>query len=236
MSLRHKASCVDPQFTASKQNINGTSRVKYSWDRPQGNDATGASLSKEVGLRSIASPQDGQKTKAVQQHAREGPPADVSFAGSYAPLRCRQDSPAVLSLVLQQAMAVADLAQRNLLESEERCTLRSNSIDIIERNGRRGCVHGVVDAATAQRMLEPFHSHMQSMARDNGTNWALCCLRTEHTRGLLLSELWRLCIPGDGASSALLQAYAGGHNPIVLSLKNQPVEVAADALNCLDKV
>lgn len=100
--------------------------------------------------------------------------ADVSFAGSYAPLRCSPDSPAVLSLVLQQAMAVADLAQRNLLEYEEGCTLRSCAIDDRQVPGRRGVVQGNVDAATAESMLAPFHSHMQNLAKENGMNIDHC--------------------------------------------------------------
>eukprot|EP00892_Ulva_mutabilis_P003152 jgi/Ulvmu1/12838/UM098_0023.1 len=207
MSLRHKASCVDPQFTAPKQNVNGAPRTRFLWDRPHCNDATGVSLSKDVGADTIASPQDGQQAKVAQQHTQKGSSWDVSFSGAYAPLRCSQNSPAVLSLVLQQAMAVADLAQRNLLECEGGCTLRSCRIDDRQRNGRRCCAHAGVDAATAESMLKPFHSHMHNMAKATG----------------------------DAASSTLLQAYAGGHNPIVLSLKNHPVEVASDALNCLDK-
>lgn len=33
-----------------------------------------------------------------------------------------------------------------------------------------------------------------------------------------------------------LEAYAGGNNPIVMSVNNHPVEVTSDALNSMDKV
>lgn len=169
MSLRHKGSCVDPQFAASTQASNGSRRSEYVWVSSGRNDATpGVSCSEEHGLRSMASPQSGQDATVTQQRSQKGTTGNISFAGTYAPLRCSASSPAVLSLVLQQAMAVADLAQRNLLEYEEGCTLRSCTAEDKLGHGRRGAVYGRVDSSCAERMVEPFRSHMQNMARGHG--------------------------------------------------------------------
>lgn len=169
MSLRHTGSCLDPQFAAPEQFVNGAARTQYVWDRPDSNDTkAGVSCSEEPGLCAIASPHSGQDAGIAQQRSVKGLPGNVNFTGTYAPLRCSAKSPAVLSLVLQQAMAVADLAQRNLLEYEEGCTLRSCAPDDKSGHGRRGAVHGCVDSASAERMVEPFRSHMQSVATGHG--------------------------------------------------------------------
>jgi hypothetical protein len=47
---------------------------------------------------------------------------DIAFCGSYASLHCEAGSSAVQRMVQQQALAVADLALRNLLDIDNNCT------------------------------------------------------------------------------------------------------------------
>lgn len=49
-------------------------------------------------------------------------PKEQLFSGSYAALTCKPGSPAVRALLLQQAVAVADLAFQSLLDQHTNCT------------------------------------------------------------------------------------------------------------------
>jgi hypothetical protein len=57
-----------------------------------------------------------KRYKRSTPQLRTGLPKDQVFSGSYAALRCQPGSPAVRALVLQQALAVADLAFNDLLD------------------------------------------------------------------------------------------------------------------------
>ena len=70
--------------------------------------------------------QSGQKQHAQQKGSTPSAqlpdfPKDQVFSGSYAALRCQPGSPAVRALVLQQSLAVADLAFMSLLDDNNKC-------------------------------------------------------------------------------------------------------------------
>jgi hypothetical protein len=120
MSLRQLKG-VDPEF--------------LSFSRPRAQDATRLPALR-CGDQDTKSKEPVQATGVVpaqEQHTQHtsarstsdlptGLPKDQVFCGSYAALRCQPGSPAVRALVLQQALAVADLAFNDLLDNNYQYT------------------------------------------------------------------------------------------------------------------
>ena len=118
MSLRQLKG-VDPEFLRFSR-PNAQDAVKLPVFRHENRDTKPQQPAETAELQSGQKQhnQQGCSTPAAQL---PGLPKDQVFSGSYAALRCQPGSPAVRALVLQQALAVADLAFMSLLDDNNQC-------------------------------------------------------------------------------------------------------------------
>lgn len=126
MSLRQLRPCVDPEFLSLPQPkpqnasklpaLHGGERKKQPWEPV-----------KDTGVQPGQQQHTQQLTKSTPP-LPTGLPKDQVFSGSYAALRCQPGSPAVRALVLQQGLAVADLAFKDLLDTNYPHNSRSRTL------------------------------------------------------------------------------------------------------------
>jgi hypothetical protein len=161
MSLRQLKG-VDPEFLSlSRPSVQDAAKLPALRCRDQD------SKSKEPVEALDVQPAQEEYKNSTPTHLPTGFPRDQVFSGSYAALRCQPGSPAVRALVLQQAIAVADLAFKNLLDTTYEQFTRSQILP--PRQQLHGWVRKIITSSgTLQTDMSHFSNRKPSVPRDTG--------------------------------------------------------------------